>query len=210
MNDLYFINIASAGFDADVVANTQYVKRLPLLKGKVAYIGGILLSLIRLKNYTATFYIDDEEIHMPSVLLSAFANGKYYGGGMKAVPSALTDDGFLDICLVKGLGRLKIFRFFPKFIKGNHIHMDEVTIKRCRSFRMVSPSPVHVNADGELFELSEINIELIEKVLTLLNQINKLIHNVVTVSIFFTSCSTHSFKVEDSVSKVMSGFSGSS
>ena len=40
---------------------------------------------------------------------------------------------------------------------------------------MVSPSPVHVNADGELFELSEINIELIEKVLTLLNQINKLI-----------------------------------
>ena len=100
---------------------------------------------------------------MPSVLLSAFANGKYYGGGMKAVPSALTDDGFLDICLVKGLGRLKIFRFFPKFIKGNHIHMDEVTIKRCRSFRMVSPSPVHVNADGELFELSEINIELIEK-----------------------------------------------
>ena len=41
--------------------------------------------------------------------------------------------------------------------------MDEVTIKRCRSFRMVSPSPVHVNADGELFELSEINIELIEK-----------------------------------------------
>lgn len=163
MNDLYFINIASAGFDADVVANTQYVKRLPLLKGKVAYIGGILLSLIKLKNYTATFYIDDEEIHMPSVLLSAFANGKYYGGGMKAVPSALTDDGFLDICLVKGLGRLKIFRFFPKFIKGNHIHMDEVTIKRCRSFRMVSPSPVHVNADGELFELSEINIELIEK-----------------------------------------------
>lgn len=163
MNDLYYINIASAGFDADVVANTQYVKRLPLFKGKVAYIGGILLSLIKLKNYTATFYIDNEKVHMPNVLLSAFANGKYYGGGMEAVPSAVTDDGFLDICLVEGMGRLKIFRFLPKFLNGNHIQMKEVTIKRCRSFRMVSPSPVHVNADGELFKLSEINVELTEK-----------------------------------------------
>jgi len=163
MNDMYYLNIASAGFDADVVANTQYLKRLPFIRGKVAYIGGILLSLIRLKNYEATFYIDDEEVYMPKVLLSAFANGKYYGGGMKAVPSAVPDDGLLDICLIEGIGRLRIFLFFPRFIKGEHIKMKEVTIKRCKSLRMVSTAPVHVNADGELFRMKEVNIEVIEK-----------------------------------------------
>ena len=163
MNDMYFLNIASAGFDADVVANTQYLKRLPLIKGKIAYIGGILMSLIRLKNYEATFYIDGEEIYMPSVLLSAFANGKYYGGGMMPVPTAVPDDGFLDICLIDGRTRLKILRFFPRFIKGEHTKMKGVAVKRCRSVRMTCPSPVHVNADGELFRLKEINIEVIEK-----------------------------------------------
>ncbi|NLM09432.1 MAG: diacylglycerol kinase family lipid kinase [Clostridiaceae bacterium] len=163
MNDMYFLNIASAGFDADVVANTQYLKRLPLIKGKVAYIGGILMSLIRLKNFQATFYIDDEIVHMPSVLLSAFANGKYYGGGMMPVPSALPDDGLLDICLIEGRTRLKILLFFPRFIKGAHTKMKGVSVKRCHSVRMVCTSPVHVNADGELFRLKEVNIEVIEK-----------------------------------------------
>lgn len=163
MNDMYFLNIASAGFDADVVANAQHLKRFPLIRGKIAYIGGILLSLIKMKNYEATFYLDGEKIHMPSILLSAFANGRYYGGGMKAVPSAVPDDGLLDICMIEGMGRLKIFLFFPRFIKGNHTNMKEVTVKRCRSFRMVCPSPVHVNADGELFMLKELNIDVIEK-----------------------------------------------
>lgn len=163
MNDMYFLNIASAGFDADVVANAQYLKRLPLIKGKMAYIGGILLSLIRLKTYQATFYIDNEKVHMPNVLLCAFANGKYYGGGMMPVPSALPDDGLLDICMIEGMKRLKILRFFPRLIKGTHTTMKEVTIKRCRSFKMICPSPVHVNADGELFKLKEVKIELIEK-----------------------------------------------
>lgn len=100
---------------------------------------------------------------MPRVLLSAFANGKYYGGGMKAVPSAVPDDGLIDVCLIEGIGRLKIFLFFPRFIKGKHVKMKEVSVRRCMSLRMVCSSPVHVNADGELFTLKEMNIEIIKK-----------------------------------------------
>lgn len=163
INDRYFLNIASAGFDADVVANTQYLKRLPYIKGKIAYIGGILLSLIRLKKVQATFFIDDEKIEMPSMLLSAFANGRFYGGGMIPAPDAVPDDGMLDVCLIRSMNRLKILFFFPRFIKGNHISMSDVTLRRCRSIKMESPQPVHINLDGELFESSEVNISLIEK-----------------------------------------------
>lgn len=163
MNDRYFLNIASAGFDADVVASTQHLKRLPLMKGKIAYIGGILLSLIRKKNIQATFVLDDEAIAMKSLLLAAFANGRFYGGGMSPAPDARPDDGFLDICLIEGMNRLKILMFFPRLIKGTHTKMREVTIRRCRSLTMESPQPVHVNADGELSQSTRVEIHLIPK-----------------------------------------------
>lgn len=161
INDRYFLNIASVGFDADVVASTQHLKRLPLLKGKVAYIGGILLSLIRLKNFEASFFIDDEKIEMKTLLLSAFANGRYYGGGMMPVPDAMPDDGLLDVCFIKGMDRLKILRFFPRLIKGTHTTMQEASFRRCHTLRMESPHPVHINADGELFRSQQVKIELI-------------------------------------------------
>jgi diacylglycerol kinase (ATP) len=163
MNERYFLNIASAGFDADVVASTQRLKRLPLMKGKIAYIGGILLSLIRKKNIQATFVLDDEAIAMKSLLLAAFANGRFYGGGMSPAPDARPDDGFLDICLIEGMNRLKILMFFPRLIKGTHTKMREVTIRRCRSLTMESPQPVHVNADGELSQSTRVEIHLIPK-----------------------------------------------
>jgi hypothetical protein len=34
-------------------------------------------------------------------MLVTIANGPYYGGGMKIVPQAVMDDGWLDLCLVK-------------------------------------------------------------------------------------------------------------
>lgn len=171
INERYFLNIASVGFDADVVASTQRLKRLPLMNGKIAYIGGILLTLIHLKNISATFYIDGEKLDMPSLLLSAFANGKYYGGGMIPAPGALPDDGLLDVCLIRGMKRLGILRFFPRFIKGIHTDMEEVTLKRCRVLEMESPSPVHVNADGELFQSTKIKVTLIEKGLRFLKPV---------------------------------------
>ena len=98
-----------------------------------------------------------------SMLLSAFANGRYYGGGMLPAPNAEPDDGYLDVCLIKAINRLKIFRFFPLFMKGNHLSMSEVTTYRCRTVRMESPEPVHINADGELFVSDKLTITLIEK-----------------------------------------------
>ncbi len=163
MNDRYFLNIASAGFDADVVASTQHLKRLPLMKGKIAYIGGILLSLIRKKNIQAVFHLDDEEIVMESLLLAAFANGRFYGGGMSPAPDARPDDGQMDVCLIEGMNRLKILLFFPRLIKGTHTKMRGVTLKKCQNIRMESPSPVHVNADGELSQSTSVDITLIPK-----------------------------------------------
>ena len=90
---------------------------------------------------------------------------------MKPAPNAVPDDGLIDFSIINDINRLKLLRFFPKFIKGTHIHMKEVLIKQCRSLEMKSPKPVHVNMDGELFRLSEAKIEILEKSLNFIKPI---------------------------------------
>ena len=44
VDDMYFFNIASLGFDAEVVRHTDKIKRI--IKGKTAYVLGVLTSLL--------------------------------------------------------------------------------------------------------------------------------------------------------------------
>ena len=51
----------------------------------------------------------------------SIGNGQYIGGGMKAVPDAVIDDGLLDAIAVEGIdSRLKIATLLPRFISGTH------------------------------------------------------------------------------------------
>lgn len=161
INNRYFINIASTGFDAEVVILTRHFKRKPLISGSMAYILGVLTALIRLKKYPVRIKIDDSPERSKSILLCAFANGKYYGGGMKPAPHADMTDGILDVCEVESMHRMKILRFFPIFKKGGHESMKEVVMSRCKKIVIESDAPIPVNIDGEIIKETRVSIEVI-------------------------------------------------
>ena len=148
INDRYFINIASLGFDAEVVYNSQKIKKLPLVSGLFAYIISVFATLISYKRNPLKITIDGSTMEK-NTLLVAVANGKYYGGGMQPAPSAEIDDGFLDICLIEYVGRMKIMKFLPKFVKGTHADIKEVSFHRCKSLSIFSKNKVAMNVDGE-------------------------------------------------------------
>ncbi len=160
INDQYFLNIASVGFDAEVVLKTQYFKRFPLVSGSMAYVLGVLACLINLKKYKLRFKLEDRPPFEKEVLLSIFANGSYYGGGMKAAPRAKMNDGQLDFYLVDALRRLKILRFFPAFQKGLHETMKEVTLTQGTKLLIESDSPFPLNLDGEISKQTRVAIDL--------------------------------------------------
>jgi len=128
LNDKWFLNIASVGFDAEVVRLTTRFKNLPLVSGSMAYILGVLSALIKNKTYPISICIDDGEPINTTLLLAAFANGKFYGGGMQPAPNANLQDGHLDSCIVQPLTRRKILNFFPLFTKGKHGSLKEVEL----------------------------------------------------------------------------------
>ena len=149
VNDKYFINIASVGFDAKVAYQTNLFKKLPLISGKTAYILGILNTIIIRSNENIELKLDDREISGKTLLIAA-GIGKFYGGGIKALPDAVIDDGMFDICHVEAVPRLKILRLFPQYIKGLHGKIKGVRFFRSRKVEITAEKPIPLNRDGEI------------------------------------------------------------
>ncbi len=167
-NDSYFINIASIGFDAEVVLKSRIFRRFPLISGSMAYILGVLTAVLRMKKYKLRIKINGSEIIEKDMLLSIFANGAFYGGGMLPAPEAKMNDGLLDFCFVDKVTRLKILKFFPSFMKGQHTNMQEVYMTKGYSAVVESDKPFPFNIDGEVFTGRRAAIELIPDSLNVL------------------------------------------
>lgn len=167
VNGRYFINIASLGFDGEVVFNTLRFKNLPGVSGRMAYIMGILYSLFK-KSVSNMRITIDGNVNEGRMLLTAIANGRYYGGGMIPVPEADLRDGFLDVCRVREMSRLKILSLLPKFMKGQHGTLQEVSFSRGRHIRIECDREVVLNIDGEVEKVKEAVFEVIPGGITLL------------------------------------------
>lgn len=149
VNDRYFINISSVGFDAEVAWNARNYKRLPGISGSLAYVLGILTAVFRYGGSELHIEVDGRRMTQ-KCLLSAIANGRYYGGGMLPVPHAQIDDGQLEVCLIQPVSKIKILALFPRLMKGTHVGMREVSFHSGRKITISSEEELSLNIDGEI------------------------------------------------------------
>jgi diacylglycerol kinase (ATP) len=68
---------------------------------------------------------------------------------MRIAPKAELDDGLLEFCFVREVGKLRLLRLFPKVYRGGHIGLPEVEYFRAERVRIESEVPLAVHADGE-------------------------------------------------------------
>ena len=93
-NEQCFINVASGGFGAQVTANTPVV--LKNFLGGGAYTLSGVLQAINFKPYHGELRVPGESVR-DDVIVGAVCNGRQAGGGQQLAPSALIDDGLLDV-----------------------------------------------------------------------------------------------------------------
>jgi len=160
VNDDYYINIASLGFDGEVAHTTNKLKKYPLFSGKFSYIAGVFLTLAKCTRHAFKINVDGQTLDS-EVLLIAVANGRYYGGGMKAAPQASCLDGIFDICLIKRVGRLRIIYLLPKFMKGRHASIKEVFFYKGRHVEIECASETPINIDGEVKLVRRADFEIL-------------------------------------------------
>ncbi|MDX9888898.1 MAG: diacylglycerol kinase family protein [Anaerovoracaceae bacterium] len=155
------INMFNIGFDCDVVYRTSILKKYPLLQGSMAYLMGILFTLIKKKATNLEIEFEDGTKNKGTLLMASIGNGGYCGGGLKGLPRAKVDDGIMDVSLVKNIPRRAFISLFPYYSKGTHLerpNIEEiVNYKQCKSL-VIRPSggSLMLCTDGEIFETGTI------------------------------------------------------
>lgn len=153
-----FINVAGAGFDAEVARAAARYPRV-FGSGTVPYIAGILRTLWAFRPCTFTISVDGRRWQGP-VLLLAVGIGQYYGGGMRVVPEARPDDGLFDICIAGDLSRWETLKTLPRIYSGTHVQNSKVRMLRGRRVEVQAERRIGVQADGELLGDLPVTIEL--------------------------------------------------
>lgn len=162
VNDSYYLNISSVGFDAEVVYNTKKFKYNRFMPSSLAYLAGVLYTAFIFKAIPLNIKVDNLTICQKTFLLTA-SNGKCYGGGIFITPEASITDGELDICSISKVSICKLLMSIGKAIKGNIKDIKEVTYYKGKKVLVTSEKEFSLNLDGELLRTMKAEFEIIPK-----------------------------------------------
>jgi YegS/Rv2252/BmrU family lipid kinase len=145
---LYYINLLSMGFAADVAVMTN---RNFKAFGPLAYLLGVFACLVKLNRRVLPIRMDDEtQFDRQRSLFLTFNNSKFTGGKMMIAPNAQTDSGCIDVVRWGPIGRLELIRNLHKLYDGSHVKHPQAVTRRVRSVEFDLEEPVDVMVDGEV------------------------------------------------------------
>jgi YegS/Rv2252/BmrU family lipid kinase len=145
--ELFFINLMSAGFVADVAttANRRF-KRV----GAAGYGLAVVLETGSLSPRDFRMRVDGGTPWEQKVTFVSFSNSRYTGGKMLMAPFADTADGKLDVIVAGAMGRLALLAAFPKIFSGSHVHLTSITCSQARCVEIDADAPMDLMIDGEV------------------------------------------------------------
>ncbi len=82
-------------------------------------------------------------------LFIALANSRQYGSGAQIAPSALLDDGMIEIVVVEPQSAMRIMRQVPAFFRGTLREGPGLLMRSAASMEVSSAEPIRFHVDGE-------------------------------------------------------------
>ncbi len=145
---LYYTNLLSLGFTADVAALRH---RRFLRLGQFGYLLSIFLCLARLNRRPFPVRVDGQrEFDSRRCLFLTFNNSKFTGGTMMIAPDAATDDGLIEYVRWGPIGRLGLIRNLATLYDGTHTSHPLAEHQAVRRVDFRLQAPVDVMVDGEV------------------------------------------------------------
>ncbi len=160
---IYYINLLSMGFAADVAALRHRQFRG---SGQAGYLLSIFLSLARLKRRPFPVRVDGQsEFDLRPCLFLSFNNSKFTGGTMMIAPDAVTDDGLVEYVRWGPIGRIGLIRNLATLYDGTHTRHPLAERQAVREVEFRLDGPVDVMVDGEVLTLECQKIEVLPSAL---------------------------------------------
>ncbi|MFQ8706273.1 MAG: diacylglycerol/lipid kinase family protein [Thomasclavelia sp.] len=160
VNDIYCINVFCCAFDSDIANNVHNYHQIKYLPRALQYANVLVKRLSRYRLYPTSLYCDGIKIYEENLIVGAFCNGKYFGGGFRIGKNADLNDGFIDINLVSSLKKRSIpyyliLLFSGKLERGRlyyHNKLKELDLKTKQD----------VNIDEETYPSGIYHLEIVK------------------------------------------------
>jgi diacylglycerol kinase (ATP) len=159
----HFVTVMAAGFDAKV---NERSNRMRWPSGQSRYNLATLAELRVFEPIEYTLELDGEVRRLQAMLV-AVGNGPSYGGGLRITHGAAFDDGWLDVVVIKPIGKLELVRIFPQLYYGGQVHHRQYEHHRVRRVA-VAAAGVVAYADGERIGALPLTVEVVPGSLTVL------------------------------------------
>lgn len=155
-NDRYFLNILGVGFDGELAKQLER-SHLARFK-KLTYLLKTLFLIPRYKEQEIKMEFDGWKVSQ-TTFLAAFANGKYFGSGMKLAPHAELSNGKLDYCIVEKCALIKKLYYLSKIFSGKHLSSPAVSYDKVSQAKIETPG-IPIQADGDFIGLTPCKINI--------------------------------------------------
>lgn len=164
INDLFFVNVAGLGFDAEISHDFASFGS----RGFKSYLQLITKTIQNYRSKEYSLIINDEE-YIKKAFLICFANSSTWGNNAHIAPKAKIDDGKLDIAIIEDfpIAETPILaaRLFAQNIHKSKYHKlissESVIIKNNSLLKM------HIDGEPIIFE-GDVKIEIIPNSLKVL------------------------------------------
>ena len=159
----HFLVISGTGFDAHTAHAVN--SGIRHLSGAPAYVWGAILTAREFTPFDLTLTLDGGEVRRTKAMFVSLANTATTGGGMKIAPDARPDDGLLDICLVRALGKIAMLWQLTKVFGGKHVTHPAVTMLRSATVTLEADPPQPLLIDGEVCGTTPATVSVARQIL---------------------------------------------
>lgn len=139
------VSSAYSGLDARAAEIVELVRWMPV-NLQYPYSALHAMATYRPTRFQVAVDGDGAEYVGSSVVV---ANSAYYGKGMKIAPSAVVDDGLLDVVIIEARSRRKLMQSLPKVYDGAHVNLPSVHVRRGRRVEVTASPQAPMGGDGE-------------------------------------------------------------
>lgn len=168
MGERFFVNECQVGIGGVVVkgVGTNH-KRL----GGLAGFGLVTLSTALHHRAQTLVVVIDNRLQIERPLLGVIiANGAYAGGGMCLAPHARVDDGLLDLVMIHDQSLIQRLKNFSRIYSGRHVESPLFNYHQGKRFKISSPEPALLEADGELLGSLPCTVEILPRALKIISR----------------------------------------
>lgn len=158
LNNRYFITTAAVGFETNIIRKRAERGFWP----KLLFGQKILTELKNFSPQQAKITFEGRLLADTEIFTIIVANSKPLSGFKKTFrPNP--QDGILDILIVSGLSKLKVFVAIPSIIRGSYENLPQTSIFRTKKLKIQTKDPLPVSADGEEIDKTPTEIEIVPK-----------------------------------------------